>query len=184
MKYLLQGSALLIALFLYSCNSKPAPKAENTPVSTENKPAVDSNQKTVLATLTEIKSCSTLVAAINQAKMTEGVSKFLPFTIFAPSNEAFSKLPKSTFENLMKPGNEEKLSNIIQYHMTLGVYRENMLVDKKEIEMVNTQDIHITRVGDKVTINEKAKIVDSISLGKGMIYIIDEVLMPPVGVSK
>ncbi len=184
MKYLLQGSALIIAIFLYSCNSKPAPKAETTPVAAENKPAIDTNQKTVLATLIENKNCSTLIAAINQAKMTEAVGKFLPFTIFAPSNEAFSKLPKGTLDELMKPGHEEKLGNIIQYHMTLGVYRQNMLVDKKEIEMVNTQDIHIARVGDKVTINDKAKIVDSISLGRGMIYIIDEVLMPPVSVSK
>ncbi len=184
MKYLIQGGALFIALFLYSCNPKQAPKAENAPTATENKTATDSTQKTVLATLMENKDCSTLVAAINQAKLTEAVSKFLPFTIFAPSNEAFTKIPKARLDELMKPGNEERLGNIIQYHMALGIYRENMLVDKNELEMVNTQDVHITREGDKITINGKAKIVSSISLGRGMIYIIDEVLMPPVGVTK
>ncbi len=184
MKYLIQGTALLLALFIYSCNPKQAPKTESASATIEAKPVTDSTQKTVLVTLIENKDCSTLVAAINQAKLTEAVGKFLPFTIFAPSNEAFSKLPKATLDELMKPGNEEKLGNIIQYHMTLGVYRENMLVDKKELEMVNTQDINLTRVGDKVTINGKAKIIGSIPLGRGMIYIIDEVLMPPVGVSK
>jgi len=110
----------------------------------------------------------------------DALSNAGPFTVFAPTNEAFDKLPKGTVDDLMKPENKEKLQDILQYHVYVGVIKPEMMQDGQSLSEVNGGNITIQKSADgKITINGKAHIITSIPASNGIIHVIDEVLLPP-----
>jgi uncharacterized surface protein with fasciclin (FAS1) repeats len=186
MKTLSFVAAVTLLSFVCSCNSEDSAKKEQTSTSTEaqNQPAHteikdDVSQKDVIQVAMGSKDHSTLVAAIKQAELVEPLKKSGPFTVFAPTNAAFDKLPKGTLEDLMKPENKEKLADILQYHVSVGIYKEEMMQDGQSIGEVNSQNIKITKAGDKIKVNGTANIVGVVPASNGLIYVIDEVLLPP-----
>jgi uncharacterized surface protein with fasciclin (FAS1) repeats len=102
-----------------------------------------------------------------------------PFTVFAPTNAAFEKLPKGTVEDLLKPEKKDALTDILQYHVYVGVLKADQLMDGQSLGMVNGDNIKITMVDGKPVINGKAHILVSIPASNGIVHIIDEVLLPP-----
>ncbi|HQG39244.1 MAG TPA: fasciclin domain-containing protein, partial [Chitinophagales bacterium] len=102
-----------------------------------------------------------------------------PFTVFAPTNAAFDKLPKGTVEGLLKPEKKDDLVNILQYHVSVGVYKAENLQDGQSLGQVNGDNIKITQKDGKLYVNDKAMIVASIPASNGVIHVIDEVLLPP-----
>ena len=123
---------------------------------------------------------STLVAALKQAEYVNDLTNAGPFTVFAPTNAAFDKLPAGTVDNLMKNENKSALQNILEYHVSIGVFRENMLFDGQKINQANLDDIIINKSADgKIKINGNANVIASIPASNGLIYVIDEVLLPP-----
>ena len=140
----------------------------------------DESQKDVVKVAAGSKDHTTLVAAVKQAQLVDALSNAGPFTVFAPTNEAFNKLPKGTVENLMKPENKEKLQDILQYHVFLANLSTTLMQDGQTLNQVNGQNISIQKTADgKITINGKAHIVTSIPASNGIIHVIDEVLLPP-----
>lgn len=123
------------------------------------------------------KDFSTLVAAVNAAGLAETLSGKGPFTIFAPTNEAFAKLPAGTVEDLLKPENKAKLTAILTYHILAGkVMADDLKAGKAET--VNGAVATIATEGG-VTI-EKAKVVKTDIAGtNGVIHVIDTVILPP-----
>ena len=123
------------------------------------------------------KDFSTLVAAVKAAGLAETLSSKGPFTIFAPTNEAFAKLPAGTVEDLLKPENKAKLTAILTYHVVAG---KVMAADVKagKVKTVNGAEATIATEGG-VT-NEKAKVVKTDIVGtNGVIHVIDTVILPP-----
>lgn len=125
------------------------------------------------------KDHTTLVAAVQAASLVDALSNTGPFTVFAPTNDAFGKLPAGTVEGLLKPEKKNDLSNILEYHTYVGVLSNTILMDGMEFEMVNGKKIKITRQGDKILVNDKAEVIGSISTSNGMIHVLNEVLLPP-----
>lgn len=126
------------------------------------------------------KDHTTLVAAVKQAELVDALSNAGPFTVFAPTNEAFDKLPKGTVEDLMKPENKEKLKDILQYHVYVGGLSTTLMQDGQTLNEVNGQNLTIQKSADgKITVNGKAHIVASIPAANGIVHVIDEVLLPP-----
>lgn len=121
---------------------------------------------------------STLVAAIQAASLVDALSNAGPFTVFAPTNEAFNKLPAGTIDNLLKPENKEQLRNILFYHVTPGVYLAESLKDGQNLGMVNSQNATVTVKDGKVQING-INIVGSVRASNGIIHVIDAVMLPP-----
>ncbi len=122
------------------------------------------------------KDFSTLVAAVKAAGLAETLSGTGPFTIFAPTNAAFAKLPAGTVEDLLKPENKEKLTSILTYHVVAG---KVMAADVKagKVKTVNGAEATIATAGG-VTI-DKAKVVKTDIAGtNGVIHVIDTVIMP------
>ncbi|MGB6219867.1 fasciclin domain-containing protein [Haloferula sp.] len=122
-------------------------------------------------------SFSTLVAAVKAAELAEALSGEGPFTIFAPTNDAFAKLPEGTVETLLKPENKEKLQGILKYHVVAG---KVMAADVSagEVEMLNGSKATIT-VKDGVVMIDKAKVVKTDIVGtNGVIHVIDSVILP------
>ena len=123
------------------------------------------------------KDFSTLVTAVKAAGLAETLSGKGPFTIFAPTNEAFAKLPAGTVEDLLKPENKAKLTAILTYHVVAG---KVMSADVKagKVKTVNGAEATIATEGG-VTI-EKAKVVKTDIVGtNGVIHVIDTVILPP-----
>lgn len=178
--------ALLIIVFLASCNSKTDnPATTDTTTETPAQPVGQSGVKddvsnpNIVQTAAASEQHTTLVTAVQAAGLVDALSNAGPFTVFAPTNEAFDKLPKGTVDNLLKPENKSQLSEILEYHTYVGVLRENLLSDGREFEQVSAHKIKISRQGDKIFVNDVAEIIASIPTSNGMIHVIDAVLLPP-----
>lgn len=121
---------------------------------------------------------STLVTAVKAANLTTSLSNAGPFTVFAPLNSAFEKLPAGTVDGLLKPDQADALSDVLGYHTYVGVIKEENMTDGQSLGMVNGKNIKITIVDGKPVINGKAKIVATVPASNGVVYAIDEVLLP------
>jgi uncharacterized surface protein with fasciclin (FAS1) repeats len=133
--------------------------------------------KTVVEIAAGAEDFSTLVAAVKAAGLVETLSGKGPFTIFAPTNEAFAKLPAGTVESLLKPENKEKLVGILTYHVVAG---KVMAADVKagKVATVNGQEITI-EVKDGAVMVDSAKVVKTDLVGtNGVIHVIDSVVLP------
>jgi uncharacterized surface protein with fasciclin (FAS1) repeats len=124
------------------------------------------------------KDHSTLVTAVKAAGLVDALSNAGPFTVFAPTNAAFDKLPAGTVEGLLKPEKKGDLENILGYHTYVGVLQGALLQDGMEYDMVFGGKVKITKQGDKTFVNGK-EIVASIPASNGIIHVIGEVLLPP-----
>ncbi len=122
---------------------------------------------------------NTLVAALDAADKTTMLKEKGPYTVFAPNDEAFAKLPAGTLENLLKPENKEKLGKILAYHVMSG---KVMAADVKTMKAPTANgaelDIKVSK-GGKVMVNDANVIKADVKASNGVIHVIDKVLMPP-----
>lgn len=127
---------------------------------------------------------TTLVTAVKAADLVVSLKNAGPFTVFAPTNAAFDKLPKGTVEGLLKPEKKDDLAKILQYHVTTSALPLKWLKDGEVLGMANgaKTTIHVSKDG-KYKIND-ANIVASIPVSNGMIHVIDGVLLPPPPAAK
>jgi uncharacterized surface protein with fasciclin (FAS1) repeats len=121
---------------------------------------------------------TTLVTAVKAAELVDVLSNTGPFTVFAPTNAAFDKLPAGTVEGLLKPDQKSALSNILEYHVYVGVIKTDMMRDGQVLNQVNGKNITLSVKDGKVMVNGKANIVASVPASNGIIHVIDEVLLP------
>lgn len=124
---------------------------------------------------------STLVTALQAAGLVETLQGDGPFTVFAPTNEAFAKLPAGTLENLLKPENKQMLVDLLTYHVAPGKLIAKDLVKQngKEITMIDGKPTKIQTKTDKLYINDSQIIKSDIMAKNGVIHVIDTVLVPP-----
>lgn len=120
---------------------------------------------------------TTLVTAVKTAELVDVLVNVGPFTVFAPTNAAFDALPAGTVESLLKPENRSKLSDILEYHVYVGVIRENLMQDGMTLNQVNGKNITIKKNADGIMVNN-AKILGSAVASNGIVYVIDRVLLP------
>ena len=183
-------NALYIALFfsLISCNqfegtdappSQPADAAK-AGGGQENVQDNDS-QKDIVKVAVSSKDHSTLVAALKQADLVTSLSNAGPFTVFAPTNEAFGKLPAGTVDGLMKDEKKEDLRNVLQYHVTLSALKPESFHDGQTLGMVNGDNITIQVKDGKITLNNSVHVITTIPASNGMVYVVDGVLLPKSG---
>ena len=120
----------------------------------------------------------TLVAALDAAGKTEMLEGDGPFTVFAPNDEAFAKLPKGTVDDLLKPENKEKLGKILSYHVVKG---KVMAADVKTMmaKTANGAELDIKVSDANVTVNNAKVVKADVAASNGVIHVIDTVLMPP-----
>lgn len=123
------------------------------------------------------KDHSTLVAALQAADLVNSLANAGPFTVFAPVNAAFDKLPKGTVDNLLKPENKEQLRLVLQHHVTTSALDVDQFSDGQVIAMADGKSATIHKKGADTFIND-AKIVASVKGSNGMVHVIDGVLVP------
>lgn len=139
----------------------------------------DVSQKDIVKVAAGSADHTTLVAAVKQADLVNSLSNAGPFTVFAPTNAAFDKLPAGTVDDLMKSENKEKLQDILQYHVSLGVFKPEMLQDGQSLGQANSGNITISNKDGKIMVNNSANIIATIPASNGIIHVIDAVLLPP-----
>lgn len=137
----------------------------------------DMSQKDVVKVAVGSPDHTTLVTAVKAAELVDVLSNAGPFTVFAPTNAAFDKLPAGTVADLLKPDKKEVLQDILQYHVAVAVYKTDMLQDGQVINMANGGNVTIGVKDGKVTVNG-ANIVASVPASNGIVHVIDAVLLP------
>lgn len=162
-----------------AASSGAAPAAESAPAAQQGQAAVqdDQSQKDVVKIAVGSSDHTTLVAALKAADLVDALSNAGPFTVFAPVNAAFDKLPKGTLDNLLQPANKDQLRTVLYHHVTVPVYEPPSLTDGQSLSMVDGGALKISKRGADTFIGD-AKILGSVRGSNGIVYVIDAVLVP------
>ncbi|MDQ6624751.1 MAG: fasciclin domain-containing protein [Verrucomicrobiota bacterium] len=146
--------------------------------------------KNIVENASKSKDHTTLVAAVKAAGLVETLSGKGPFTVFAPTNEAFAKLPAGTVDTLLKPENKKKLTSILTYHVVAGTMTADKLMaeikaggGKATLKTVNGESLTAKMAGDSIELVDSkggtAKVtIANVMQSNGVIHVIDSVLMP------
>lgn len=174
---------LLLVIWLANCTNtapnQPAATSDASAPAGGGQSAVqdDVSQKDVVKVAAGSPDHTTLVTAVKAAELVDVLSNAGPFTVFAPTNAAFDKLPAGTVEGLLKPEKKEALADILQYHVAVAVYKPEMLQDGQIINMANGGNVTIGVKDGKITVNG-ANVVATVPASNGIVHVIDAVLLP------
>lgn len=135
-------------------------------------------KKDIVDTAVSTGMFNTLVAALKAAGWDDELKGKGPFTVFAPTDDAFAKLPAGTVEKLLMPENKAMLAKILQYHVVAGNAMASDVVKMKSWKTVEGQDIWVRSKDGKVWINNAAVVKADVGASNGTIHVIDTVLMP------
>ena len=174
----------LVSLAIISCKKSENNTNDSTTTTTEaafggQEAVVDEDSApTIVKLAVGNKDLSTLVTAVQAAELTTSLSNAGPFTVFAPVNEAFDKLPAGTVDDLLKPENKGKLSDILGHHTYVGVIKTEQMTDGQNLGMVDGKNITIKMVNGKPTVNGTVNIIASVPASNGMVHVVDGVILP------
>ena len=174
---------LITLLLLASCSQQQSTENQTGAQTAEpdgGQSTVQDNvsQPDVVRIAVNSKDHTTLVVALKTAAYVDVLSNAGPFTVFAPTNAAFEKLPAGTVDDLLKPENKTMLQNILEYHVYVGVLNENMVRDGMTLNQVNLDNVTLNIRDGKISVNG-ANVLGSARASNGIVYIIDQVLLPP-----
>lgn len=124
---------------------------------------------------------NTLAAALKAADLVSTLKGEGPFTVFAPTDAAFAKLPAGTVDDLLKPENKDKLVAILTYHVVPGKVMAADVVGLDEAKTVNGKMIDIEVEGKSVKVNDANVTATDVAASNGVIHVIDQVILPPEG---
>lgn len=179
-------ASMLLGAALSGCNGKTEPQSGGqAPAAASPAPAgsqaalVDNeSQQNVVKVAVGSKDHTTLVKAVQAAELVDVLANTGPYTVFAPTNAAFDQLPAGTVEGLLAPDKKKDLANVLQYHVTVPVLKEEFLRDGQKLGMANGDNAVVSVKDGKVMIND-ANVVGSVMASNGIVYVIDKVLLPP-----
>ena len=139
--------------------------------------------KNIVENAVNSKDHTTLVAAVKAAGLVDTLSSKGPFTVFAPTNAAFGKLPAGTVDTLVKPESKATLTKILTYHVVPGKMEAASLTDGKKLKTVEGEELTVKKSGDKVMIvdakgGSSTVTIPNVNQSNGVIHVVDTVLMP------
>jgi uncharacterized surface protein with fasciclin (FAS1) repeats len=170
-------------IVLFNACGQPSPTAtanasiDSAPIGGQSAVKDDVSMKDVVKVAIASPDHKTLVTAVVAANLVDVLSNAGPFTVFAPTDAAFAKLPAGTVEGLLKPDKKDALTDILQYHVTTSSLKTEYLTDGMKLGMVNGGSATITVKDGKYQING-ANIIASVPASNGIVHVIDAVLLP------
>lgn len=180
MKQIFYG--MFAILFIAACNSTESQQSYSSngqPSGTGQSGVADEvSNPNIVQTAVASPDHKTLVKAVQAAGLVDALSNAGPFTVFAPTDDAFNLLPSGTLDDLLKSNRKSELSDILEYHTYVGKLPINFLKNGEEFEQVNGQKIVIKKEGDKILVNGMAEIIATVETANGFIHVIDQVLLP------
>jgi transforming growth factor-beta-induced protein len=132
----------------------------------------------IVATAAKAGKFQTLLAAATAAGLADTLANGGPFTVFAPTDEAFAKLGKDTLDDLLKPDNKDKLAGILKYHVVAGVVKAADVVKLKAAKTLHGGSVTIQAEDGKVRVDGANVVATDVVAGNGVIHVIDAVLLP------
>lgn len=174
---------LFISSFAISCVNQVSHESDSAVSDDKNshsgQSAVkdDLSERNIVQVAVSSPDHTILVKAVTQAKLVDALSNVGPFTVFAPVDAAFNALPGGTLETLMKPENEKQLIDILEYHVYVGVIREDFIGEGMTLNQVNGKNAKLIKSAGKIMIND-ATVLASVKASNGIVYVIDKVLVP------
>ena len=144
----------------------------------EGAAAADTAKKDIVDTAVAAGKFNTLAAALKAAGLVDTLKGPGPFTVFAPTDEAFAKLPAGTVEDLLKPENKEKLVSVLTYHVVPARAMAKDVAGMSSADTVNGKPVKLQASGGKVMVNDATVIKADVDASNGVIHVIDTVLMP------
>jgi uncharacterized surface protein with fasciclin (FAS1) repeats len=135
-------------------------------------------QKDIVDTAVAAGDFNTLATALRAAGLVDTLKSNGPFTVFAPTDEAFGKLPAGTVESLLKPENKEKLKAILLYHVVSGDVTAAQVMKLSSAKTLNGQDLKLTVNDGTVMVNDAKVVKADVLASNGVIHVIDTVLLP------
>ncbi|MGB5621816.1 MAG: fasciclin domain-containing protein [Gammaproteobacteria bacterium] len=165
--FLVAQAALLAGIFLAS------------PASAGHHGEMKAKQGDVVEVAVAAGDFTTLAAALEAAGLVDTLQGEGPFTVFAPTDAAFAKLPAGTVETLLKPENKDQLIAILTYHVVSGEVTAAQVVTLESAETVNGKTVAIAADDNGVRVNQANVTATDIEASNGVIHVIDEVLLPP-----
>jgi uncharacterized surface protein with fasciclin (FAS1) repeats len=169
------GTALAGVLFFSPAQADHHEKNEAAQAGMEAKPAA---MKDIVDTASSAGSFSTLVTALQAADLVDTLKGDGPFTVFAPTDEAFAKLPEGTLTDLLKPENKAKLQAILTYHVVPGKIMAVDVVKVDSAKTVNGQSLKVSANNGTVMIDEATVTKADVGSSNGVIHVIDTVVLP------
>lgn len=136
-------------------------------------------QKDIVDTAVAAGQFKTLASALTAAGLVQTLKGPGPYTVFAPTDAAFAKLPAGTLQNLLKPENKAQLTSILTYHVVPGKVTSAEVVKLSQANTVEGKPLTIHTMGKAVMVNDAAVIKTDIAASNGVIHVIDTVLLPP-----
>ncbi|MGD1854106.1 MAG: fasciclin domain-containing protein [Leptolyngbyaceae cyanobacterium] len=176
-------AVLMVVPAIASCQSPSEPTAEVTPdteeqVAADPEVAAESSGDTIVDVAIANGSFETLVAAVQAADLVETLSGEGPFTVFAPTDEAFAALPEGILDTLLLPENQATLAQILTYHVLSGEVPSGE-VTTGAVETVAGEELEIIADESGVTVGGATVVTPDVEASNGIIHVIDTVLLPP-----
>ena len=140
---------------------------------------VEAADKDIVDTAVGAGQFKTLATALNSAGLVATLKGAGPFTVFAPTDAAFAKLPAGTLETLLKPENKDQLTAIITYHVVPGKVMAADAAKVKDAKTVNGRPLSISVQGETVMVNDAKVTSADIAASNGVIHVVDTVILPP-----
>lgn len=153
-----------------------APAATEQQAPAETAPAAGED---IVALAQGNEDLSTLVQAVTAANLVETLQGEGPFTVFAPTNEAFAAVGEQALQELLQPANREQLGSILTYHVVEGELTASQLEDGQRLETVNGETLRVRIDGDRVRVGDATVVQPDVDASNGVVHVIDSVLMPP-----
>jgi uncharacterized surface protein with fasciclin (FAS1) repeats len=174
------GALIILVGVILTCGCmQPAPQVTPTPTPTATAtPVATPVMKNIVETAVADGRFTTLVAAVQAAGLADTLSGTGPFTVFAPTDDAFKKLPAGTVETLLKDP-QGQLKQILLYHVVSGKVMAADVVKIDSVKTVEGQNVTITTTTEGVKVNDAKVVITDIETKNGVIHVIDAVLIPP-----
>ena len=141
--------------------------------------AATTSEKNIVDTAVAAGSFNTLVKAVQAADLAATLEGPGPFTVFAPTDQAFAKLPPGTLESLLKPENKEKLRAILTYHVVAGELDASQVAKLNSVKTVEGAKLKIAEKNGSVMVDNAKVVKADIQTSNGIIHVIDAVMLPP-----
>jgi uncharacterized surface protein with fasciclin (FAS1) repeats len=175
---LMMGLPVMAGVSIAAENGTSSEEAIAESVTETSESTTAMNHQTIAEIAAGSDSFTTLTTALETAGLTDTLSGEGPFTVFAPTDEAFAALPEGTLEQLLQPENRELLVQILTYHVVEGSVRSGDL-STSEVPSVEGRSINVTVADEGVMVNSANVVQADIEASNGVIHVIDQVILPP-----
>ena len=172
------GSVAALSLFAAACGDDDAEPGATGTMQEQTTPAPQAAGEDIVALAQGKGDLSTLVGAVTAADLAMTLQGEGPFTVFAPTNEAFEAVGQDTLQSLLRPANKDQLTSVLTHHVVEGELKAADLRDGQTLETVQGERLRVRISGDTVRVGDARVLQPDVDASNGVVHVIDTVLQP------